>query len=211
MRLTIDGHVRDFEPLAGFRAVHGLPADFGVAYFEPKDAEDLGRIDSAGAPLRTLRARIVAAIPTQLSWADLPGFAHSLSHDFAVGLVAINPAVGLRDVEIDYAVAGFSDVLNALVYACFQARHGVGGLPVFPDLYRDWINQSVRVSGTVYPYADWRVQVVHTVYGRVGLIIMTATATHYLAEKQLACPAEGYMGGLLAEVSERILAALPLA
>jgi very-short-patch-repair endonuclease len=116
MHLTIEGESRSLIPIKDFRAVQGLLPDFGVAFFEPKDYNGLGRIDRAGAELNRIRAALLDALPQQMDrrgWlAFLPGYVHLFENQ----LYIINDQVGLKDVEIEFAVAGLSDVLHHLAY-----------------------------------------------------------------------------------------------
>jgi hypothetical protein len=209
MELLIDGARRALIPIRVFRAAHGLPDRFGVALFEPKDFTGLGRIDTAGAALNSVRAAVLAALPPagmpQMWQAALP----ALRDLFAARLREINPEVGLREVEIDFAVAGFADVCEAVLWAALSARASRRAPPSFREVYADWLDSTVRVSQTVHEYTHrgetWRVRVVHHAYGRAGLVVETAAETHYVADGALACPAEGFMTGLLGEVGEHIL------
>ncbi|MEL7234615.1 MAG: hypothetical protein AAGK74_08965, partial [Chloroflexota bacterium] len=74
-----------------------------------------------------------------------------------------------------------------------------------------WLNDSVTVSGNYYDYqhheATWTIRVVLHAYGRVGLVVQMPTACYYVVDKQLTCPAEGYMAGLLEAVAEKMIAA----
>jgi hypothetical protein len=205
MRLTIDGVRRDFTPIKAFREAYGLPPEFGVALFEPKDFTGLGRIDSAGADLNAARAAVLAAIPDRLPLANALAFVDDLTRRFTDQLYAINANVNLHDVEIEYAAAGFSNVLQAVVYAAFRAR---GTTPPFEAIYGEWLDSSARVSQTIHTYRGWKVQIVTHAYGRAGLIVRMDDDTHYVADSALGCPAEGYMGALLAETAARITAAL---
>lgn len=117
MLLTLDGQPRDLIPIKDFRTAHDLPPDFGVTWFEQKDYTGLGRIDRAGAELNLVRAALLDALPSTLpatGWlAFLPGYARL----FEDRLYAINDQVGLKAVEIEFAVAGLSDVLHHIAYA----------------------------------------------------------------------------------------------
>ncbi len=201
MRLTIDGSARDFTPIKQFRAAHNLPPEFGVALFEPKDYTGLGRIDHAGAELNSLRAAVIAALPSQSTPAQWIGFIPELTRRFTAQLYAINAQVKLRDVEIEFAAAGFADVCQALGYALFQPS-----VPPFEAIYGRWLDDTTRVSQTIHTYGDWRIQIVTHAYGRAGLIVRADGASFYLQDSALGCPAEGFMAALLAEVAARVTA-----
>ncbi len=204
MRLTLDGALRAFTPIKAFREAHGLPPEFGVALFEPKDFTGLGRIDQVGAELNGVRAAVLAAIPPNLPLQQWLTFALELTRLFTKKLYEINPKVRLRDVEIEFAAAGFADVCQAVVYALLSARGAEP--PSFEAIYGDWLDQSARVSQTVHRYDDWQVQIVTHAYGRAGLVVRAGDETYYVQDSSLGCPAEGYMMALLADVAARIRA-----
>lgn len=204
MRLTIDGESRPFTPIRAFREAYDLPPEFGVALFEPKDYTGLGRIDQAGAELNAVRAAVIAAIPARLTIQQWLGFIPELTRLFTNQLYAINPKVHLRDVEIEFAAAGFTDVCQAVIYAIIRARGA--DVPPFEAIYGAWLDQTARVSQTVHAYRDWQVQIVTHAYGRAGLIVRAGAETFYVQDAALSCPAEGFMAALLAEVAERIVA-----
>jgi hypothetical protein len=201
MQLTIEGTPRQFEPIKAFRAKHDLPPEFGVALFEPKDYNGLGRIDRAGADLNSVRATVLDAIPAKMALRDWLNFIPDLTDLFRRALEAINLKVGLHDVEIEYAAAGFADVCQAVVYAKVR-----GAEMPFEAIYGMWLDQTVRVSQTVHRYGGWDVQIVTHAYGRAGMIVREGSETHYVSDSTLGCPADGYMATLLADVSARILA-----
>lgn len=206
MILTIDGERRLFAPIKAFReaqAAHGLPPEFGVATFEPKDFTGLGHIDRAGAELNAVRAAVLAAIPARLTLPQALAFVPQLTRLFTDQLYAINAQVNLRAVEIEFAAAGFADVCQAHVYALAR-----GGDAPFAATYGEWLDRTVRVSQTVHHDGEWEVQIVTHAYGRAGLIARRGGETHYVADAALGCPAEGYMAALLAEVAARLTAAL---
>lgn len=212
MRLLIDNTPREFIDIKTFRANHGLPAAFGVNFFEPKDYSGLGRIDRAGAELNSLRQAVLAAIPAQMTPEGALLFLPELARCFEEQLYAINAAVGLRDAEVGFAVAGFDDVCRALLYALIQARRAGTVPPAFPALYTTWLENTLRISQKRHSYLHtdevWQVQIVNHVYGRVGLIVRTGQAVYYVRDMALACPAEGFMFGLLSAVAARVMAAL---
>jgi very-short-patch-repair endonuclease len=394
MNLSIDGQRQQFIPIKDFRAVHNLPADFGIAYFEPKDYAGLGRIDRAGTELNTVRAAMLDALPAAMPARNWLTFLPDYARQFETQLYAINAQVGLKDVEIEFAVAGLSDVLHHVAYALMRGvspqitpppsplpaseegesendsphrlRGGVRGgvntvernikTPVpwqtpreiydllkplarqmrkeptlaeghlwryvrdkqifgykfrrqhaidrfivdfycpdanliievdgsihdytqkedalrqayleslnltvvrftndevlhhtndvvnqiknllqklslssnqdsnqpvanenyksnwakefFYPLYAEWLDNGVKIFSQLYPYEHqgqaWEVQLIAHAYGRAGLIVRTPTETHYVADAALACPAEGFMAALLAEIAARMLSA----
>lgn len=211
MRLLIDNTHQPFIPIREFRARHGLPSSFGVAHFEPKDYSGLGRMDGAGAELNALRDRLLRALapadpPTFERWlAAVRGWREQFRHE----LTRINPAVGLHQVEIDFAVAGFGNVAEAVVWAVVRARRLDEPPPTFDRIYADWLNSTVRVGHIHYPYdhvgQHWQVQIIRTAYGRAGLIVRAPDDVYYLHDPSLGCPAEGFMAALLADVAAPVL------
>lgn len=215
MYLHIEGEARRFVPINQFREEFGLPNAFGVSLFEPKDFTGLGRIESAGPELNVVRRAMLDAVPTQMPLQEWLAYLPNLCQLFENKLHEINPEIGLKQVEIEYAVAGFQNVCQSLLYAMIQARASGAPMPEFRQVYADWLNSSVRISSTVHSYVHkgetWAVQVVHTAYGRIGLIVWTEQETHYVHDSNLACPAEGFMQSLLNEVAARILVATDVA
>jgi hypothetical protein len=205
MNFLIDGQPRTLSPLKDFRAQHGLPPEFKVSLFEPKDYAGLGNIERAGADLNAVRHLVLASIPPHVTQATLFSDAlPRLERVFEQQLYAINPVVGLKDVEIGFAVSGFADVCRAWGYAFVRARIDKTPLPDFNHIYADWLYSSIRVSQTLHPYAHqgqtWQIQVLTHAYGRFGLVVHSGQAAHYVYDAALACPAEGYMLTLLSEV-----------
>lgn len=200
MRLTLDGIAHEFMPIKTFREMHELPSDFAIALFEPKDYSGLGRIDGAGVELNSVRAAVIAALPTRQTPQGWLGLIPELTRVFRERLYAINERVNLRDVEIDFAVAGFSDVCYAVVYTLLR-----GSAPPFEAIYGAWLDSTARVSQTIHPYRDWQVRIVTHAYGRAGMIVSAGAETFYVQDSALACPAEGFMAALLGEVANRIL------
>jgi hypothetical protein len=203
--------------LTTFRQTYHLPDHFGVAWFEPKDYTGLARLDSAGADMNMLRAAILQAVPDKLSPAQLPEFLNRLAVIFRVQLVAINPTIGLKPVEIDFAAAGFADVCQAFGYALIATAHRPGSTAVdYDPIYQQWLSDSIRVSTQIhsYPHGDtvWQVQVLNSVYGRIGLVIqMSAEAPPLIVyDSSLACPAENFMYLLLKAVFQQVQTALDI-
>jgi hypothetical protein len=208
VELLIDGVHRSFAPIRPFRAEHGLPTEFGIALFEPKEYAGLGSIDcaDAGAVLNKLRAAVLAAIPPKTALVDLVAIAEMLTGVFRAQMYAINGVVNLKSVEIEFAAAGFADVTQNYVYALLRARLSGADAPPFMAIYGAWLESSTRLATTRHKYAHggdiWRVQVVSHGYGRAGLQVERGDVVHYLADGALACPAHGFMAGLLREVCE---------
>lgn len=205
MQLIIEGETRQFVPIRLFRAQHELPEVFGVVLFEPKDYTGLGSIDRAGAELNAVRAAVLAAVPRGLPPSALLNGLDALQRLFRAQLHQINAAVGLHEVEIDFAAAGFGDMTQAYVYALMRARAAGDPPPPFEAVYGAWLNSTVRVSGLEHHYQMgdqvWSIRIVNHAYGRAGLIATLDGVTHYVHDPALGCPAEGFMAALLGEVA----------
>ncbi|MEO8611999.1 MAG: hypothetical protein ABI690_29145 [Chloroflexota bacterium] len=221
MYLTIDGSPRQMIPIKDFRATHNLPPDFGVAYFEPKDYDGLGRIDHAGAELNSVRTAMLDALPQFMPARNWLTFLPDYARLFESQLYGINAQVGLKDVEIEFAVAGLSDVCQAAAYALLrfdspslrsgEGAGGWGSKNFFHAVYNQWLDNSLKVFTQIYPYAradeNWQVQIFAHAYGRAGLVIHRSQVTYYVYDPALGCPAEGFMAALLGEIAARMLAA----
>jgi hypothetical protein len=208
MELVIN--LQSFMPIKTFRAQHGLPASFGVGMFEPKDYTGLGRIDRAGAELNLVRQAVLDALPAQMPLAGWLDFLPALADLLEKELNKINPQVGLKQVEIDYAVAGFRDMCQLLLYGMIRAQSAGEAPPDFRRVYYDWLSSTIRISSAVHHYihqgAIWAVQIIHHAYGRTGLVIWTDDETYYVQDNALGCPAEGFMAALLQDVGAHIMA-----
>jgi len=212
MELMIEGALRTLIPIQDFRAAHSLPSAFGVALFEPKDFSGLGRIDLAArtGALQRLHERVVAQTPSHVPPLDWLDAFERLARLFEAELRAANAEIGLRESEIGFAVSGFADALNAYAYAVVRAHVEGLPLPSFRTVYMEWCANSTRLSQVRHAYRHgqsvWQVQIIYTVYGRVGLAVQTDQARYYVADSQYTCPAEGFMSRLLAAVAAKISA-----
>ncbi|MCS7069896.1 MAG: hypothetical protein NZM00_00200, partial [Anaerolinea sp.] len=153
---------------------------------------------------RDLRAAVLAA-DRALATSDPLERCDALTQVFERELRRINPAIGLREPEIGFAVSGFSDVLRAWCYARVQAAALRSEPPQFTAVYGRWLHTTVRVSATVHRFAYkqqvWNVQIVTHAYGRFGLIMQDeARRTACIYDPRLACPAEGFMMRLLEDL-----------
>jgi hypothetical protein len=212
MRLTIHGIPQQFTDIKTFREAHGLPDDFGVATFEPKDYNGLGRIDRAGSALNDVKHAALNAIPQQLALRAWLTYLPTVTAAFEAKLRTVNPRIGLRDIEVEFAVAGFQDLCSTLIFALMKAHTEAVPPPDFADIHAVWLDTTVRVLHTVYHYQhhneDWQAQTVYHAYGRAGLIVQMPTATHYLHDSALGCPAEGFMLTLFTQVAAKIAASI---
>lgn len=206
MRLHVDGDWQTFIPLQTYRIQHHLSSDFSVARFEPKTWEGLGNLDGAGVALQTLTDHVLQRIPTQIDPAQT-GF--QLADVFRHALESINDEVGLRDSEVDFAVAGFQNVVDDFLFASMRSKLLHEPMPNFEQVYHAWLMQTIRVSSVRHEYtppqgAVWHVQVIHHAYGRVGLRVEHAEHVDYIADHALACPAENFMMRLLKDVCSHL-------
>ncbi len=209
MQLAVEGALRDFSPVKVFRHAYSLPTSFGVNQFEPKDYTDLGSIEHAGAELNTVRAAVLDAIQLPCTLSDWMCAAPDIAALFRRQLLQINNIVHLKEIEVDFAVAGLHDVLQALIYELIRARAARQPPPPFEAIYTSWLNSSIKLSQTVYlyPYADrevWEIKLLTHVYGRFGLVVRTGDGFQYVYDPALACPAQGYMSTLLGEIAAAI-------
>jgi hypothetical protein len=208
MHLLIDGEQRWLTPLKAFRAAHHLPETFCLEAFSPKNWAGLGSLESAGGMLNDLRADLLAHLPPTImlpAWLSLlPDY---VQH-FERGLRAINPQVGLREPEIEFAAAGFSDVLNAHAIALMRASRAGFTPGLFRDAYNQWLMDSIRLFAEVHHVeqagAVWQVQVISHAYGRVGLRVRLPDSVEYVYDPALACPAEGFMFSLLESIAAQV-------
>jgi hypothetical protein len=215
MQLLIEQQYQTLIPMPTFREQWELPQDFGVALFEPKAWADLGSIEGAGRELALVRQRVAQAVPPLLRPADLTAVIETLTRYFEQELQAANVQIGLRVVEIDFAVAGFQDVLQAAAYRLIQLVQLYRAEPGqimekfdFSAIYQSWLDDSVRISATVHLYrqgeTEFKVRVLNNIYGRVGLEVEVAGEKYYVLDMGLACPAASYMRGLCGEVAQHL-------
>lgn len=207
MQLTIEGITYHLISIKEFRALHHLPQTFNINLFESKDYTGLGHIDSAGAALNQLRLTLIAAIPQQVHPMNWLSVIPDLTRSFEEHMYQINDQVGLRDVEIEFAVAGFSDALQAYAYAIVYANSTHTPLPEFQHVYTEWLNGTTRIYADQHTYIlddqTCTVQVIANAYGRMGLLIHAAE-TYAVFDPMLACPAEGFMTTLLTDIAHHM-------
>ena len=219
MQLTIDGHPHTFMPLALFRSQRGLPETFALAYFEPKDWQGLGSLDGSGKALATVRHGVIEAVPEVVTLPQLIPQVKTLTDQFTLELTAINAQIGLRQVEVEFAVAGFADVMQSVAYHLMQLsytfRHNREQIQKhfnFAEIYQRWLDDSARLSTATHIYShqagEYKVQVVYNAYGRVGLKVEVADQLYYVADLTLACPASNYMLDLCSAVAQALSEAL---
>lgn len=208
MQLTIKGETHTLMPIRAFRDQFDLPESFGVNHFEPKDYTGLASIEHAAHQLNDVRESVLIALPEACPITEMLGLADLLTGVFLESLERINPAVGLKPEEIDFAVNGFRGVVEAVAVALVWATARDESPPPFEAIYGRWLNESTRISATdhMYPHesGDFIVRIINTVYGRAGLMVQTRDAAYYVRDGSLACPAEGFMGALLGDVAAHL-------
>lgn len=212
MKLRIDGVEHELILIKDFREAHQLPETFGIAQFEPKNYEGLGSLDNAGAPMNELREHVLQLIPDAVTVQELMQFIDHIQLQFQTDFFNINESIALKDVEIEFATAGFGDVLRAMMYKMIPAKVSKGEMPSFEGIYYQWINDSVRVSRQVHEIQHhdmtWKIQIINHVYGRAGLRINIGDDIVYVADGSYLCPADGFMYTLLKDVCYKIWSAL---
>ena len=208
MKLRIDDIEHQLLPLKDFRVEHGLPPEFSVAMFEPKDYTGLGHIDMAGNEMNVLRNHILQLIPDSLAIVDLLQFIDRLQFQYQTDLFSINEAIGLKDIEVEFAVAGFGDMLRTLAYAIIPAKVNKQAMPSFDTIYYRWLNDSVRISSQIHEYLHngkiWKIRIINHVYGRAGLHIQMDAVDVFVSDGVYLCPAAGFMYTLLKDASGKI-------
>lgn len=209
MQLFIEGALRTLTPIQAFRTAHKLPNAFGVPFFEPKDFSGLGRLDDSADTLHTLRERLLEEVVPNLPPLEWLALFERLAQCFESELRAANALIGLRESEIGFAVSGFSDVLNTYAYAAMRAAVEKTPPPDFQVVYQQWYTDSVRVSSQQHTYvhgaAVWQVQIINAAYGRIGLVVQTDQARHYVQDASYACPAEGFISRLLSATVVKLI------
>ncbi|MFN8453615.1 MAG: hypothetical protein U0401_02910 [Anaerolineae bacterium] len=206
-------------PLQTFRLQQNLPDDFSVAYFEPKDWTGLGSINGCGQLLAGMRQNVLKAMPPTTKLPELFPLVEALTDLFHQELVTINPHIGLKEVEIEFAVAGLADILRGvafkLIQLCQTYRSDLSQVQRnfdFEAVYQGWLDDSTRLSSVTHPYhhddATYQVQIVYNPYGRVGLKAQINGEIYYVGDMSLACPAASYMHELCGEIAAKMCEAL---
>jgi hypothetical protein len=187
--------------------------------FSPKDWSGLGSLERGGPALAHLRQVVVSAVPAAIPLHQLRDHVLALSGLFLSQLQLANADIGLREVEVDFAAAGFQDVLDATAMHLIQLSHthqrAVAQIQKhfdFEAVYQNWLEAGARVFEQEHLFThnnfDFKVRVVHNPYGRVGLEVRVSTETIYVADPALACPAAGFMHDLDADVARALCAAV---
>jgi hypothetical protein len=223
MQLTLNGLTYEFMALGTFRAQWNLPDEFCVAAFAVKEWSGLGKLDGNSGPgLAQIKQALVQAVPHSLTVKQmLLTLNPMLTEVFCHELVRANHQIGLREVEVEFAVAGFYDVLQATAYRLIHLNHEARGDLArlradfdFATVYQRWLDGSARVATQVSPYTQgdmvFKVQVVSNPYGRIGLAVTVNELTYYVSDPALACPAANFMRSLCEEVVQAMCEALTL-
>jgi len=148
-----------------------------------------------------MRSSLLESLPNALALPALLPHIQTISTHFEQLLLEANEQIGLKPQEIDFAVSGLEGVLSAFAYEAIRNVATHAPPPTFEAVYYRWLQDSVHVDGTLYPYHHhdeaWRVQLIHHAYGRVGMCVTLPKQVVYVEDKTLACPAEGIMASLL--------------
>ncbi len=207
--ITIDGTAHDFIALKDFRAQLGLPESFSIAWFQPKDFTGLGSIKGANSELAYVRQALLETLPDGFPPSGWSSLSVTLQIAFRRLLVEVNPHIGLKPEEIDYAVNGLGQVCYLLFQRCTHARMRGQPLPTFDEVHHEWLMSSVIVSPKIYGYPQgdevWGVRVIEYAYGRVGMAVITPQGIFAVMDRQYTCPAENFMTLLLRDVVQHIL------
>src|SRR5690348_1722804 len=147
MHLIIDNAEREIILIKDFRHAHALPENFGVALFEPKDFAGLGALEQAGHDMNDLRQGLLDLLPLSISKMDLLELVEGQQASIRAGLYSINDKIGLKPEEVEFAAAGFGDMLRTWVYALFAKKTD------FKAIYHQWLSDSIRVSQDVHHYS----------------------------------------------------------
>lgn len=210
MDLVIN-HIRHtLIPIRQFRAEYHLPDTFGIVQFEPKNFAGLGHIEGAGEALDTLRTAIIQALPPRLTALPTLDFLGHITRLFENTMNAVNPLIGLHDVEIGYAVSGFSDILNTWLYDAIRASQTHTPPTPFDTLYADWLANTGRRSEKMYTYqhqeGEWKIRFLYNAYGRVGFQTDMPNKTAYIQDMIYVCPAEGFIHQLTRDIVKKLTA-----
>jgi len=219
MELNINNQRQTFIPLPIFRTTWNLPDTFQVALFEPENRMDLGNLDQAGPVLAQVKEIVVQTVPVQVSLEELFPQVEYLADHFQSGLEAVNDRIGLRTAEIDFARAGFEDILRGVADHLVRLYYEHRTQPVrisdhfdFSAVYQTWLDNSARVASLPKSYlvpgpqaeTEFIIHVVYNAYGRVGLEVHANDQIYYVVDTTLACPAASYMKRLCETVAQRL-------
>lgn len=201
MRLFVDGKLRELTPIKHYRVLYHLPDTFGIAEFEPKTDADLASLDHTPPDaLQSIRERTLSAVKKGLSPQEIITHLDTLSATFQSALTAVNDQIGLKDVEIEFAVSGFDDMLRRWAYGLLLAD-----APSWETVYYQWVFDSVQTAGRVFQYPpDYEIQIISTVYGRIGLRVSHQGAVDYVLDRAHICPAEGFMTHLMRDIANQL-------
>lgn len=202
MKLWIDGAYRELIPSKHYRTAHDLPASFGVAMFEPKPDVDLASLDHTPPDaLQSIRQRTLNTVKKGLSPSQIIDHITDLSVTFQSALTDVNDQIGLKAVEIEFAVSGFDDCLRRWGYGLLMAD-----APSWETVYAQWVMDSVQVAGRIFSYPpNFKIQIISTVYGRIGLRVQHMGGVDYVLDRAHICPAEGFMTHLLRDVAQALI------
>jgi hypothetical protein len=208
-------------PIKKFRAEFGLPDTFQMEHFEAKEWVGLGSTEGAGAILAAVRQQLIDAVPSHITIQTLMPVVDEIAQRFRQELTVANQHIGLRPVEVDFAVSGFYDVMQAAAYRLAELTHlhrqnleAVVDKFDFLSIYHAWLNDSVRVSGLVHNFQhhdqQFKVRLIYYIYGHVGLEVDVVGEIYYVTDMSMACPASNYMQELCGAVAQALCESLTL-
>ncbi len=127
MQLTINDRPQTFIPLHTFRSQWNLSAEFQVDYFEPKNWEGLGSMKGASDGLEKMKQAVLATIPDAVTSLNILSAVDVLTTVFRYQMEMANKQMGLRHHDVGFAVAGFEDVIQNVVYDLLRLNS------IYPD------------------------------------------------------------------------------
>jgi hypothetical protein len=171
-----------FVALKGFQSEYQLPPTFGIVGLFPKDFSGLGTLQPTTAQdLHTLMQPHEQALTREIVERLIERFHHALQQ--------VNEQVRLSVEQVEFAEAGFADML----WHVFYARTTRPDAPTH-TLLHEFIEASLHLSSEDIAYEHggetWRVCTVSSVFGRIGLRVTMPTQTVYVRDERYLCPME---------------------
>ena len=215
MQLLINHQLQQLIPIQIFRQTWHLPDKFGLPFFEPEDRQDLGNMEQAGPALNELKDMVLQALPNKTGLDELFAEVSRLAAYFQFALETVNPQIGLRQPEIDFARSGFEDILQGAVDQLVRLGHTHRTQPElidqqfdYDEIYQTWLNDATRVATETKQFEHngqtFIVHIVYNPYGRIGLEVQVNGEMYYVADPRLACPAASFMKTLCQAVAQQL-------
>jgi hypothetical protein len=182
--------LREAVPLAAFQAAHGLDERFSLSAIAPKDFAGLGSTGGLTfADFWQPICELQRAQPAPLAGeAELRRAAQSAIEAFETTLNRLNTRSQLTPEQVEFAVAGFADLLWQCIYALLSARRPVDldacvADAVAASLRRSSAYQTITANG-----GEWRVCTVSTLFGRIGILVEHGMQRWLVADNAYTCP-----------------------